>query len=77
MNTRTTAQVVDDLNALRLHISRAEAAGSISSFFAASLRLMADRAETRLQPPTRIELAFRAVDKVMPFSEKVVRHGAI
>jgi hypothetical protein len=77
MNARTPDQIIDDLNQLRHHISRAEAAGSISVFFACRLRLMADKAETRLSPPTRIDRAFAAVDKVIPFPGKAVQHGAI
>ena len=66
-SARTTAQTVEDVNKLRIHISRAEAAGAISPLFALRLRLMADQAESRLS----------AVDKVIPFPEKVVLHGAI
>jgi hypothetical protein len=71
----STARIVDDLNKFRCYISKAEAAGSISPFFAARLRLMADKAEAHLDPPTKIELAFHADDKVMPFHGQEVRRG--
>lgn len=72
-SARTSAQTIDAINTLRLHISRAEAAGAISHLFALRLRLQADKAEARLQPPTRMVLAFRAVDKLLG---KAVGHGA-
>lgn len=67
---------VDDINTLRSHISKAEASGRISWGFALRLRLQADRAEQKLQPPTRIDRAFSAVDKVFARHHlEVIRGG--